>query len=205
MITVVSPSSLGEWKAESQGLCQWQESELSKGAMAIKLLTELRNGWLSSGVWIKHLSSWDGLRVVQEPLTQLFLLKADSPDRDVFPFIHGVGVYWAGIQRQNSVPTFTELTVYLTKGSYRSRELVMLKPVWIWCTRRGHVKWLVKGALRNYREEELLALNNQERLWGRGCLKTVLAWERAQNPWEAVKALRWGEELSQQRWSYSTT
>lgn len=37
------------------------------------------------------------------------------------------------------------------------------------------MKWLVEGAFRNFGKEELLALNNQERLSGRGCLKTALA------------------------------
>lgn len=63
--------------------------------MAIKLLTELRNGLLSSKACIKHLSSQASLPVAQnESLTQFLLLRADSPkQRCLFPFIHRVDVY----------------------------------------------------------------------------------------------------------------
>lgn len=63
--------------------------------MVIKLLTELRNGLLSSEACIKHLSSSGSLRVMQnEPLTQFSLLRADSPkQRCLLPFIHCMDVY----------------------------------------------------------------------------------------------------------------
>lgn len=37
------------------------------------------------------------------------------------------------------------------------------------------MRWLVEGALRNFGKKESLALNNQERLGGRGSLKIALA------------------------------
>lgn len=123
-----------------------------------------------------------------------------APNRDVpFPSFTAWMFTELGIWRQNSVPAFPELTVYpyeiegaLETGNW------WWTSVWLWCARRGRViRWLVEGALRSFGKKELLALNNQERLGGRGSLKIVLAWQVPQIPRkEKCKGLRWREELS---------
>lgn len=96
MTIVVSPSSLGEWKAGSPrvSISDRKEPELSEGTVAIKPLAELRNGSLSPKARIKHLSSPGSLGAVQhESLAQFLVLRTDSPkQRCPFPLIHGTDV-----------------------------------------------------------------------------------------------------------------
>lgn len=63
------------------------------------------------------------------------------------------------------------------------------------------MEWLVESALMNFRKEHLLALNNQEKLCGRGSLKIVLSSELSQIPRkEGSKDPEMGKRALLQRW-----
>lgn len=111
VITVVSPSSLGG-KQGPQGFHQWQVPELSEGTMALKPLTELRNGLLSSKACIQAPVFSD------QSASRAELSLSPSSDSWQPAAVMSLSSFTAwmftepGMWRQNSVPTFAELTAH---------------------------------------------------------------------------------------------